>query len=315
MSAPAPDTPALHGRAGVVTGSSRGLGRAFALSLARAGMAVVLNGTDAESLRETARAVERAGGSCRTVVGSVADQAVCDALVETCVREFGRIDVLVNNAGIVRDRSVLKMTADEFDEVLAVHLRGTWACSVAAGRHLRRHGGGSIISIGSGSGQYGVFGQANYAAAKAGIAGLNRVLDLELGRHGVRCNVLAPVARTRMTDVFRAGGTAPGHALSFPEPDDVAPVVVWLASDGARHVTGQFLSFDGTELSVWTHPRPAVTVRHTPGAWTGDLFARALTEDVLEHPHPDKWGASVLPPPAQAAGPDHHTQETPDAAH
>ncbi|MER6152908.1 SDR family NAD(P)-dependent oxidoreductase [Streptomyces hirsutus] len=305
----------LHGRAAVVTGSSRGLGRSIALALGRAGMALVLNGTDSVSLRETSDAIRRAGGTCRAVVGSVTDEAVCDELVETCIQEFGRIDLLVNNAGIVRDRSVLKMTADEFDEVVAVNLRGTWACSVAAGRQMRRQGDGSIVSIGSGSGQYGMFGQANYAAAKAGIVGMNRVFDLELGRHGIRCNVLAPVARTRMTDVFEAGGTATKHALSFPEPEDVAPVVVWLASDGSRHVAGQFISFDGTALSVWTHPRPAVTIHHAAGAWTGSLFAEALSEGVLERPHPDKWGASVIPPKKTSSpDPDHYAQESPNAA-
>ncbi|MEV4147672.1 SDR family NAD(P)-dependent oxidoreductase [Amycolatopsis sp. NPDC049691] len=279
----------LDGLPAVVTGSSRGLGRAFALALAEAGARVVVNGTRPGPVQETADAIRKAGGTAVTAVGSVADHSFCQDLIETCVGEFGSIGLLVNNAGLTRDHSLLKMTPEAFDEVVAVHLRGTWSC-VSAAAKVMRSTGGRIVNISSGAGLFGMFGQGNYAAAKAGIVGLNRVIDLELARFGVRSNVLAPVARTDMTAVFDG---AVAHQLEFPPPESVAPIVVYLAGEGARDIRGQVLSFDGTVLSVWSHPRAVSTVEHTSG-WTPGEFARALTPEVMESAHPDRWGAGVL---------------------
>ncbi len=286
----------LHGLPAVVTGSSRGLGRAFALALAKAGARVVVNGTQAEHTQGAAAAIEAAGGTAVAAVGSVADHGFCQSLIEICVREFGSVGLLVNNAGLTRDRSLLKMTSAEFDEVTAVHLRGTWSCTVAAARAMRATRGGSIVNITSGAGLFGMYGQGNYSAAKAGVVGLARVMDLELARFGIRANALAPVARTGMTAVFD-GSDGPGasHRLEFPPPESVAPVVVYLASEHARHVRGQVLSFDGTVLSVWSHPQAMSTWQH-PSGWSPDDFAAALTPDVMESVHPDRWGVGVLNP-------------------
>ncbi len=214
----------------------------------------------------------------------------CEQLVQACVREYGGIGLLVSNAGVTRDRSLTRMTAAEWDEVLAVHLRGTWACGAAAARAMRASGG-AILNITSGAGLFGIFGQANYAAAKAGIVGLTRVMDMELARFGIRVNALAPVARTDMTAVFDRGEV--GHELAFPPPESVAPVVVHLASAAARHLHGQVLSFDGTQLSVWSHPEPTATWTQ-PDGWTQGAFGDVLTADVLQYPHPDRWGAGIL---------------------
>lgn len=280
----------LGGLPSVVTGSSRGLGRAFASALAAAGARVVVNGTSAGPTEAVAAAIRERGGQAIACPGSVADPSFCERLVQACVGEYGGIGLLVNNAGVTRDRSLTRLTPAEWEEVIAVHLRGTWACGAAAARAMRASGG-AILNITSGSGLFGTFGQSNYAAAKAGIIGLTRVMDMELARFGIRVNVLAPVARTDMTAVFDHGDVS--HELAFPPPESVAPIVVHLVSQAARHLHGQILSFDGTQLSVWSHPEPTSTWTR-PDGWTSDAFGDALTAGVMQYPHPDRWGAGIL---------------------
>jgi NAD(P)-dependent dehydrogenase (short-subunit alcohol dehydrogenase family) len=280
----------LRGLAAVVTGSSRGLGRAFAEALAAAGASLVVNGTDPQAAESVAAAIRERGGAAIACAGSVADPEACERLVQTCVGQYGGIALLVNNAGITRDRSLVRMTAAEFDEVVAVHLRGTWACSAAAARAMRSSGG-AIVNVTSGAGLFGTFGQANYAAAKAGIVGLTRVMDIELSRYGIRVNALAPVARTAMTAVFDHGAVT--HELEFPPPESVAPIVVYLAGEASRQLHGQVLSFDGTRLSVWSHPE-ATSTWTRPHGWTAAAFGDVLTADVMQSTHPDHWGAGVL---------------------
>lgn len=281
-----------EGLAAVVTGSSRGLGRAFAVALAEAGARVVVNGTSESSVNPTVAAIRNAGGDAVPFVGSVEDDQTCRDMVATCVEAFGGIDVLVNNAGFTRDRSMARMSAEEFADVVRVHLQGTWSCSAAAIAPMRAAGRGSIINVTSGAGLFGMFGQANYSAAKAGVIGLTRVMDLELHRSGIRVNALAPVAATDMTSVF--GGDGVGHAQVFPPPASVAPVVVHLAGSASERIHGQVLSFDGEELSVWSHPRASATWRRP--SWEPQAMAQVLTEDVLQWPHPDRWGAGVTGP-------------------
>jgi 3-oxoacyl-[acyl-carrier protein] reductase len=279
----------LDGLPSVVTGSSRGLGRAFASALAAAGARLVVNGTDPQTTEAVASAIRERGGQAIACAGSVADPELCERLVQTCVGEYGGIGLLVNNAGVTRDRSLTRMTPAEWDEVIAVHLRGTWACGAAAARAMRASGG-AILNITSGAGLFGTFGQANYAAAKAGIIGLTRVMDMEFARFGIRVNALAPVARTDMTAVFDRGDVS--HELAFPTPESVAPIVVHLAGEAARHLHGQILSFDGTQLSIWSHPEPTSTWTR-PDGWTAGSFDDALTADVMQYPHPDRWGAGI----------------------
>lgn len=238
----------------VITGSSRSLGRQFALACAREGASLVINGTDAHALAGVRDELVALGAEVEVVVGSVAETPVCNALVDTCVERFGGIDVLVNNAGIVRDRTLLKMTDEDFDEVIAVDLRGPFLCTRRAAQVMKEQGGGHIIHITSASGLVGNFGQTNYAAAKAGLIGMMYTAVKELGRYNIRSNAMWPVARTDMTQplIEKAGKTA--AELGFGEAEDVALGLVWLASDAASQLNGQCLTFNGRKTALWRSP-------------------------------------------------------------
>jgi NAD(P)-dependent dehydrogenase (short-subunit alcohol dehydrogenase family) len=201
----------LAGKRIAVTGASRGLGRAFAVACAGAGADVVVNGRDSDSLADTSALVLAAGVRCEAVVGDVAEEAVCTAIVTRCVEAFGGIDCLVNNAGITRDRTLGKMSAEEFDNVIAVNLRGTWACAKAAALAMRERGG-SIVNVVSNTAFSGAIGQTNYAASKAGVAGMTRTWARELSRYEIRVNAIWPIAATDMTahPAYRRGGGGAG---------------------------------------------------------------------------------------------------------
>ncbi len=271
----------LHDMRVVVTGSSRGLGRAFACALASQGARLVINGTNESALAGTAERIAACGGESTSVVGSVAETEFCEQLVDTCVGTYGGIDLLVNNAGIVRDRTLLKMSAQEFDEVIAVNLRGAWACTKFAAQRMCEAGSGHIIQIISASGLVGGFGQGNYATSKAGMMGLLRTAVLEFSRFNVLCNAMWPVAQTDMTQVVfervRAQAEAQGsqtpdpQSIGFGTPEDVAIALVWLASERAKHLNGQCLTCNGRKISLWTHPYEfAVSTRDS--AWTLDAM-------------------------------------------
>ena len=283
----------LDGRRVVVTGSSRGLGRAFALALAREGASVVVNGTQRPLVESVVETIRSSGGVAEAVVGSVADDDVAEALVARCVESFGGVDAVVNNAGIVRDRTLANMTPDEFDDAIVVNLRGTWSVSRHAVRAMRESGkGGLLLQIISGSAFVGSVGQTNYAASKAGVMGMLYAWDVELARFGIRTNALWPVAETDMTQVVfanaaaraaQSGGSPPTAAeLGFGTPDAVAQVVVYLCSDRAAGLRSQLLSFNGRRLAVWQHPR-----EHEPvwrDTWGVDDFD-AVLHDAHEAVH------------------------------
>jgi NAD(P)-dependent dehydrogenase (short-subunit alcohol dehydrogenase family) len=250
----------------VITGSSRSLGREFALACAREGAALILNGTNPDALAATAKEVRSLGVDAHAVCGSVADEAVCSELVATCVEKFGGIDVMVNNAGIVRDRTLLKMSAEEFDEVIAVDLRGPFLCMREAARAMvEQDTGGHIIHITSASGLVGNFGQTNYAAAKAGLMGMMYTAAKELGRKDIRCNAMWPVARTDMTQPIIDNSGKEAAAIGFGEPEDVALGLVWLASDAASHWNGQCMTLNGHRTALWQSPtEEQITKSETP---------------------------------------------------
>jgi len=276
----------LSGRVAIVTGAGRGLGRAYAEALAGAGAAVVVNDADADSAHEVAERVRATGGAAVAEPGAVGPAAVADRLVDTAVAKYGRLDVLVTNAGILRDRMLWKMTDEEFDAVLDVHLRGTFTCVRAAVRHMReRNEGGRIIAVGSPAGQRGNIGQTNYAGAKAAIVGMVRTWSMECARAGITVNAVIPVAATAMTatmpafephvTAWREHGTPLPRWLrageGFGGPDDAAGLVVFLASAASDGVTGQAIGVGGDRLSLWSHPQE-VAFAYCQGGWSADAI-------------------------------------------
>ena len=284
----------LAGKAAVVTGAGRGIGRAIAELLAAEGAAVVVNdlggtvdGTGAARgvADEVVAAIRARGGRAIASYESVADFAAAERIVATAVSAFGTIDVLVNNAGILRDRMLFNMSEEEWDAVIAVHLKGSFNCTRHAARRMREQRRGRIVCISSTSGVYGTSGQANYGAAKDGIAGLVRVAARDLGRYGITVNAVCPGAMTRMTQTIPATaravraerGIATGAgARSFPlqnfGPENVAPFVAYLATDGAGGINGQtFLVMAGL-VALLAYPAPVRTIQRD-GRWTPEEIA------------------------------------------
>ena len=277
----------LTGKVAVVTGSGRGLGLAYATELARSGAAVVVNDVDAEVAEAAVRSITEAGGAAVAEVVPVGGSEAAQALVDRAVSEFGRLDVLVNNAGILRDTTLWKMTDEQFDAVVTTHLRGTFTCTRAAAIRMREQGeGGRIICVGSPTGQVGNFGQTNYAAAKAGIVGMVRTWAMELARAQITVNAIVPVAATAMTetvpflkpyvDALQAGEPLPPFArqqLGFGTPEDAAGLVAFLASDAAAGVTGQAVGIGGDRLALWSHPSEVVVEFAEGTGWSADAIA------------------------------------------
>jgi NAD(P)-dependent dehydrogenase (short-subunit alcohol dehydrogenase family) len=302
----------LAGKRAIVTGAGRGIGRAVAELLAAEGAAVVVNdlgaaidgqGTETRVADEVVQAITAAGGRAVANYDSVADFDGAGRIVETATREFGGLDILINNAGILRDRMVFNMSEAEWDAVVAVHLTGTFNCTRHAARVMREQRAGRIVSMSSTSGVYGNSGQANYGAAKDGIAGLTRVVARELGKYGVTVNAVCPGAATRMTQtvteqargkrgragVASAAGARPG-TLEHTGPENVAPWVVYLTTDAASHVNGKVFFAMGGLISLLDDPVPVRTIEKQ-GRWTpeeiGLVFSRTLGMDLV-NPAPPK---------------------------
>lgn len=273
----------LIGKVAVVTGSGAGLGLAYSRELAARGAAVVVNDVDAATAERAARAIRDDGGRAVPCAGAVGPTETAEKLVRAALDEFGSFDILVTNAGILRDRSLLKMTDEDFDAVIDVHLRGTFTCVREAFRHFKENGvAGRIVTVGSPTGQRGNFGQTNYAAAKAGIVGMVRTWALEMKRAGVGVNAVVPVAATAMTktvpyfasavEADEAGEPMPEffrRTLGFGTPQDVAGLVAFLGSDSAEGITGQVLGVGGDRLQLWSHPE-SVAEAFCEGGWSYD---------------------------------------------
>ena len=235
----------------VVTGASRGIGRAIALELAKTGAFVIINyNGSAEKAEEVKAQIEAEGGEAETMQCNVADFAACEAFFEEIVKKYGRVDILINNAGVTKDGLLMRMSEEDFVKVVDINLKGTFNCIRHVSRQMIKQRGGRIISLASVVGISGNAGQANYAASKAGIIGLTKSAAKELASRGITVNAIAPgFIRTDMTDVLSdkvkediAGKIPMG---TFGNPEDVAKAAAFLASDGAGYITGQVLSVDG----------------------------------------------------------------------
>jgi NAD(P)-dependent dehydrogenase (short-subunit alcohol dehydrogenase family) len=284
----------LDGRVAIVTGAGRGIGRAHALELARHGAAVVVNdygvslsgeGTGETPAAEVVAEIEASGGRAVANGADVADFGQAAAMVEQAIETFGGLDVLVNNAGFVRDRMLVNTSEEEWDAVIRVHLKGHFAPLRHAGAYWRteskegRQRAARVVNTSSGAGLQGSVGQATYSAAKAGIAGLTLVAAQELGRYGVTVNAIAPVARTRMTE-----GAFDTSAMAVPE--DNSPVVAWLASEQSADVTGRVIEIDGSRMTVengWAHG-PS---RDNGHRWAAVDVGPALRALLAEAPAPE----------------------------
>ncbi|WP_420412743.1 SDR family NAD(P)-dependent oxidoreductase [Roseibium sp.] len=291
------DNTLLEGKVAIVTGAGRGVGREIALLMAQKGARVVVNdlggtgggeGEDALPATEVVNEIKAAGGEAVANFDSVTDSKAAQGMVDQAVESFGKLDIVVNNAGIVRDAIFHKMTEDEWDQVIAVHLKGAYNVSRAAATLFREQQSGRMIHMTSTSGLIGNFGQANYAAAKLGMVGLSRSIALDMARYNVTSNAIGPFAWSRLI------GTIPIKSeeerirverLKSMTPAKVAPLVAALASDAAQNVTGQVFVSRGGEVMLMSQPRP-IRAMAKPEGWT--------PETILDHAFP-AFSSSLVP--------------------
>ena len=328
---------ALEGKITVVTGAGRGIGRGVALLFAREGAKVVVNdpgvnvdgsGHDNGPADEVVAEIKAEGGTAVANHDSVATVDGGEAIVKTAINTYGGIDCLVNVAGILRDRMIFNMGEEEWDAVIGVHLKGHFNCTRPASIVMRQQRSGRIVNFSSGSGLIGNPGQANYGAAKSGIAGFTRVVAKDLGRYGVTCNAIAPAAVTRMTQTITdsardlraragiggpAGGNARPAAQAAPvapsgrDPEMIAPMVAYLCTDEAWNINGQIFHVGGGNVGLAHHPTPMRTI-WKPAMWTLDELERAVPSQLLQGignpaPPPPDLDIPGRPAPQPAAAP------------
>lgn len=269
----------LDGKVAIITGAGGGIGRADALLFAKEGAKLVVNdlggardgaGSSDAAASKVVEEIKAAGGEAVASFDSVASAEGAQKIIAAAVSAFGRVDVLVNNAGILRDKSMLKMDEAMWDAVIDVHLKGTFLCTQAAAKQMvSQGGGGRIVNTTSVSGMLGNFGQANYSAAKAGIYGLTRTAAIELQKHRITVNAVAPIAKTRMTEDLPMFQTATDSLT----PEHIAPAALFLASDLCADRTGFVLAVAGAQMYAYKVVQSAGKFKDENGVWTADEIA------------------------------------------
>ena len=285
----------LAGKVAVVTGAGGGIGREIALAMALAGAKVVVNDigasltgqgpTSATPGEQTVQIIAQRGGEAVLNTDSVADWASAQRIIQAALDAFGRIDIVVNNAGILRDQIFHKMSVEDWKAVIDVHLNGSFYTSRAAAEHFRKQGSGAYVHMTSTSGLIGNFGQANYSAAKLGVAALSKSIALDMQRFGVRSNCIAPFAWSRMTSSIPASTEAERARVARLQqmtPDKNAPLAVYLASDAAKDVTGQIFAARHNELFLFSQPRPIRSTHRSEG-WTPESIAETALPALKSH--------------------------------
>jgi NAD(P)-dependent dehydrogenase (short-subunit alcohol dehydrogenase family) len=311
----------LKDKVAIVTGSGQGMGKAIAIALARAGAKVVVNNRSPESkggtAEETAKIIKEAGGETIPIYGNVGQMDVCEKLIKGAIDTWGTIDIVVNNAGINRDRMVWNMSEEEWDAVVDVILKGTFGCTKFAAVHMREKRKGRIINMTSAAGIDGNGGQPNYSAAKGGVVGFTKSCALALGRYGITVNALSPQADTRMwrtvtPERAREMGVVRGlvtkeevatisdeevYTRIFGASEDVAPIVVYLASDLAANINGQVFFASGGRISLYGAPTQIKTI-YKKGRWSFEELASVMPGSLasgLVNPAPPELRASAKP--------------------
>jgi len=270
----------LDGKVAVVTGSGTGLGRAYAMGLAKAGAKVVVNARTASNVANVVEEIRKMGGTAEGCVASVASMEGAREIIQTAVDGFGRIDILVNNAGITGRKLLADMTEQDFDDVIATNLKGTFACTRHAVPHMMKQRWGRIINMSSGS-ILGQEGATSYASSKGGVLNISLTWAVELAQYGITCNAIRASAATQLNETRREQAKQAAlerHEqpktdadLGYYKPEEAAPLVVFLASEEADWINGQFICIDGPRLALCEHTHHAKTAI-MPGGWTSELL-------------------------------------------
>lgn len=283
----------VDGKAVIITGAGRGIGRGHAEVLAAEGASVVVNDIDLDVAREAVEAIEKSGGTAVANGSDIGTREGCEELVAQCVADFGRLDAAVNNAGIVRDRSLLKMTDEEFDDVFRIHTKSTFWVGQLTARHLKETGsGGTIINTTSGA-HFGNFGQTNYGGAKGMIASMTYTWALELARYGIRVNAIAPAATTRMT----ASAKNPDGSdvdLPFWDPALNGPLVAYMISDEGNWITGQVFAVGMERIGIMLQPRYG-SLAMREGGWDVESVRRWFKDSLGRQLEPFGLGKAPYP--------------------